>query len=193
MRPSTAEDEQRARSAVLPTRNTPAASAVPSIVPSPTYPVSSTAATRRPARAPTPPAPARQPHPASWPRPCRREIHTRPGTRARRPPRRRRRPRATRDRPQDRCRCLVTRVRRQHADCEQCLADVDDDDAERKQLALRAQRVRAAGVATALRADVYAAQPTEQQAAEQRPEQIRQQGLQAEFEHQRFLPGKPRF
>ena len=76
---------------------------------------------------------------------------------------------------------------RQHADGQQRLADVDHDHAEREAPALRAQRVGAAGVAAALLADVHAAQPPDEQAAEQRAQQVGEQCLDAEFEHDWIL------
>ena len=71
----------------------------------------------------------------------------------------------------------------QPADGKQSLADVDDDHAERESPALGAQRIGAAGVAAALRADVHAAQGAEQQAADHRPQQVSDEGLETEFEH----------
>ena len=61
---------------------------------------------------------------------------------------------------------------RQHAGREPALGDVDDDHAQRKRLALRAQRIGAAGIAAALFADVHALQAANQQRAHERAEQV---------------------
>jgi hypothetical protein len=53
------------------------------------------------------------------------------------------------------------------------LADIDQHRAQRELPPLRAQCIRAAGIAAAVLADVDAAQPPEQQAARERTEQVR--------------------
>jgi len=72
---------------------------------------------------------------------------------------------------------------RQHPDGEQRLADVDRDDAERELPALGAQRVRPAGVATALLADVDALETADDETAQHGAEQVGDECLDGKFEH----------
>ncbi len=73
--------------------------------------------------------------------------------------------------------------RRNQRGRENSFADVDDHDEQREHLALRAQRVRAAGIAAADLADVHAPEMPHQQAAERPTEQVRERELQAELQH----------
>ncbi len=64
------------------------------------------------------------------------------------------------------------------------LADVDEHHPQRKRLALRAQRVGAAGVAAAERADIdTAAQLADDQTADQRADQIAREYLEKKLDH----------
>ncbi len=78
-------------------------------------------------------------------------------------------------------------------DGDEGLAHVDQDHAEREAPALGAQRVGATGIAAALLADVDAAQAAHHEAAEDRAEQIGEQGLDAEFQQFRSPPERGGF
>ena len=67
-------------------------------------------------------------------------------------------------------------------------ADIDNDDAQRERESLCSQRVRAAGVTAAHRANVNTAlEPADNQRAHQRADEITDQKLDTEFEHCRRL------
>ena len=76
------------------------------------------------------------------------------------------------------------RESRQPARGEPALADVDDDGGRREAEALGAQRIGAAGVAAAHGADVDAAQLPDRERADDRAQQVGDQDLEAEFQHQ---------
>src|SRR5215470_8031574 len=64
------------------------------------------------------------------------------------------------------------------------LADVDDQDPQRKDLALRAQRIGAAGIATAESADIHpATHASHYQAPDDRAHEVAQQDLDEELSH----------
>src|SRR5690606_27627548 len=72
------------------------------------------------------------------------------------------------------------------------LADVDHHDPQREPLALRAERVRAAGIAAADPADIDAAlQIADDQAAEHGAQQVRQREFQSELDHVRESYAEP--
>ncbi len=74
--------------------------------------------------------------------------------------------------------------RRDQACRDDALADIDDHDPERERLALRAQGVRAAGIATTQRANVHAtAQPSHDETADERAKEIARDDFDDESAH----------